>query len=150
MTMLVHIISFLVFFQFSVAKAPPGKTSLINTHERRSIYSCYVGLRKENWSFNGSAICRYEPAIQSMLYCLYEDTNEKGYSNKTLEKGFEEMRQFCYTAKFLNMTDAEFYTSLDNGTYYIQDQPKPNINITYPIRLNSTLRHCLLYTSRCV
>lgn len=114
--LLVHIISFLLFFQLSAAKAPPSKTSLINTHERRSIYSCYVGLRKEIWGFNGSAICRYEPAIQSMLYCLYEDTHEKGYSNKTLEKGFEEMRQFCYTPKFLNMTDAEFYTSLDNGT----------------------------------
>ncbi|AJT08528.1 Fre4p [Saccharomyces cerevisiae YJM1248] len=138
--LLVHIISFLLFFQLSAAKAPPSKTSLINTHERRSIYSCYVGLRKETWGFNGSAICRYEPAIQSMLYCLYEDTHEKGYSNKTLEKGFEEMRQFCYTPKFLNMTDAEFYTSLDNGTYYIQDQPKAGINITYPIRLNTTLR----------
>ncbi|EHN00422.1 Fre4p [Saccharomyces cerevisiae x Saccharomyces kudriavzevii VIN7] len=138
--LLVSIISFLLFFQLSAAKAPPSKTSLINTHERRSIYSCYVGLRKETWGYNGSALCRYEPAIQSMLYCLYEDTHEKKYSNKTLEKGFEEMRQFCYTPKFLNMTDAEFYSSLDNGTYYIQDQSKTNVNITFPIRLNSTLR----------
>ena len=122
---LTSFITILLFFRFSAAKAPPSKTSLVNTHERRSIYSCYVGLRKENWAYNGSAIYRYEPAIQSMLYCLYEDTFEKGYSNKTLEKGFEEMRQFCYTPKFLNMTDAEFYTSLNNGSHYIQEQPKP-------------------------
>ena len=133
-------ITFLLFFQLSAAKAPPSKTSLVNTHERRSIYSCYVGLRKENWAYNGSAICRYEPAIQSMLYCLYEDTYEKGYSNKTLEKGFEEMRQFCYTPKFLNMTDAEFYTSLNNGTHYIQEQPKATVNVTFPVIVNSTLR----------
>ncbi|CAI4774561.1 ASN_collapsed_G0047910.mRNA.1.CDS.1 [Saccharomyces cerevisiae] len=88
--------------------------------EGRYIHATLVYVKKHGGS-NGSAICRYEPAIQSMLYCLYEDTHEKGYSNKTLEKGFEEMRQFCYTPKFLNMTDAEFYTSLDNGTYYIQD-----------------------------
>ncbi|KAJ4168143.1 ferric reductase [Fusarium falciforme] len=38
------------------------------------------------------------------------------------------------------MTDAEFYTSLDNGTYYIQDQPKAGINITYLPQTEHSLR----------
>ena len=134
------IIAFLLFFQLSAAKAPPRKTVKLNTHERRTLYSCYVALRKEPWEFNGSAVCKYEPAIESMLYCFYEDTHERGYSNKTLGKVFEEMRQFCDTPKFLNMTDADFYTSLNNGTHYIQNQFKTNINLTFPIAINSTLR----------
>ena len=38
------------------------------------------------------------------------------------------------------MTDADFYTSLNNGTHYIQNQFKTNINLTFPIAINSTLR----------
>ena len=68
-----------------------------------------------------SPVCTYEPALQSFLYCIYETLNEKGYSNKTFEKALDAVKEDCsyYTDTLQNMTNSDFYNTLNNGTKYM-------------------------------
>ncbi|CAI4822765.1 CQS_1a_G0052460.mRNA.1.CDS.1 [Saccharomyces cerevisiae] len=83
-----------------------------------------------------------------MLYCIYESLNEKGYSNKTFEKTFAAIKEDCayYTDNLQNMTNADFYNMLNNGTTYIIQYSEGSANLTYPIEMDAQVRENYYYS----
>lgn len=134
---------FALLFQL-VAAGAPDTTYLLDNVKRISLYSCYVGLRRFPWLFKlprgGDYTCDYEPAFEALLYCMYQNIQEHGHSNSTFQSSFENVRSFCDTSKVTNFTDAQFFSSFNNGSIYIQDQQIPGANITYPVKVNPRLR----------
>ncbi|CAI4036654.1 hypothetical protein SMKI_15G5050 [Saccharomyces mikatae IFO 1815] len=103
--------------------------------------------RKVGWEYTSESpyampSCTFEPAFQSMLYCIYETLGEKGYSNKTFENTFNTVKSRCayYTKTLQNMTKAEFYDSLNNGTKYMVPYVKGTSNLTYPVEMDAHTR----------
>ena len=75
----------------SGASASPAKTKMYGKLPLVLTDACMGVLGEVTWEYisddlYSSPACTYEPALQSMLYCIYESLNEKGYSNRTFEK----------------------------------------------------------------
>ncbi|CAI7471603.1 CFC_collapsed_G0052750.mRNA.1.CDS.1 [Saccharomyces cerevisiae] len=124
-----------------------GKLPLVLTD------ACMGVLGEVTWEYSSddlysSPACTYEPALQSMLYCIYESLNEKGYSNRTFEKTFAAIKEDCayYTDNLQNMTNADFYNMLNNGTTYIIQYSEGSANLTYPIEIDAQVRENYYYS----
>ncbi|CAI4823823.1 BDM_1a_G0052720.mRNA.1.CDS.1 [Saccharomyces cerevisiae] len=124
-----------------------GKLPLVLTD------ACMGVLGEVTWEYRSddlysSPACTYEPALQSMLYCIYESLNEKGYSNKTFEKTFAAIKEDCayYTDNLQNMTNTDFYNMLNNGTTYIVQYYEGSANLTYPIEMDAQVREKYYYS----
>lgn len=92
------ILSAILLFCLSGARASPAKTVIRNKVPLLVTNACTRIFQKVTWEYTSkskrsSPVCSYEPAFQSMLYCIYETLDEKGYSNKTLEKTFSTIKK---------------------------------------------------------
>ncbi|CAI4809207.1 BBM_1a_G0052070.mRNA.1.CDS.1 [Saccharomyces cerevisiae] len=137
----------------SEASASPAKTKMYGKLPLVLTDACMGVLGEVTWEYSGddlysSPACTYEPALQSMLYCIYESLNEKGYSNKTFEKTFAAIKEDCayYTDNLQNMTNADFYNMLNNGTTYIIQYSEGSANLTYPIEMDAQVRENYYYS----
>lgn len=75
----------------SGASASPAKTKMYGKLPLVLTDACMGVLGEVTWEYSSddlysSPACTYEPALQSMLYCIYESLNEKGYSIEPLKK----------------------------------------------------------------
>ncbi|EJT43922.1 FRE3-like protein [Saccharomyces kudriavzevii IFO 1802] len=78
-------------FQLSGARASPARTKMYGKVPLVLTDACMGVFGDVTWEYTSDAlyaspVCTYEPALQSMLYCIFESMKEKGYSNKTFEK----------------------------------------------------------------
>ncbi|AJP39833.1 Fre2p [Saccharomyces cerevisiae YJM1078] len=141
------ILSAILLFCLSGARASPAKTVIRNKVPLLVTNACTRIFQKVTWEYTSkskrsSPVCSYEPAFQSMLYCIYETLDEKGYSNKTLEKTFSTIKKNCasYSDALQNMTNSEFYDVLNNGTRHMTPYVKGSANLTYPVEMDTQLR----------
>lgn len=141
------ILSAILLFCLSGARASPAKTVIRNKVPLLVTNACTRIFQKVTWEYTSkskrsSPVCSYEPAFQSMLYCIYETLDEKGYSNKTLEKTFSTIKKNCasYSDALQNMTNSEFYDVLNNGTRHMTPYVKDSANLTYPVEMDTQLR----------
>lgn len=139
---------FLLLKAVSAKKGVPEKTVLLNKPEKIILNSCSSALRKIGWQYtlakgHYDPTCEYTPAFESLLYCIYQDNEERGNSTSTLENTFDRIRTSCKKAnpRIANKTNSEFYEALYNGTQYIQTSSAATKNITYPIKLDSKKRN---------
>ncbi|CAI5004241.1 CPS_HP_G0129170.mRNA.1.CDS.1 [Saccharomyces cerevisiae] len=137
----------------SGASASPAKTKMYGKLPLVLTDACMGVLGEVTWEYSSddlysSPACTYEPALQSMLYCIYESLNEKGYSNKTFEKTFAAIKEDCayYTDNLQNMTNTDFYNMLNNGTTYIVQYSEGSANLTYPIEMDAQVRENYYYS----
>ncbi|EJS41556.1 fre3p [Saccharomyces arboricola H-6] len=149
----VSIFSTIFLFCLSSARASPAKTKMYGKLPLVLTDACMGIFGEVTWeytsdAFNASPVCTYEPALQSLLYCIYESLNEKGYSNKTFEKTFAAVKEDCsyYTDTLQNMTNSDFYHTLNNGTKHMTQYVEGSANLTYPIEMDAQVRENYYYS----
>ncbi|CAI4052427.1 ferric-chelate reductase SKDI_15G5150 [Saccharomyces kudriavzevii IFO 1802] len=140
-------------FQLSGARASPARTKMYGKVPLVLTDACMGVFGDVTWEYTSDAlyaspVCTYEPALQSMLYCIFESMKEKGYSNKTFEKTFAAIKEDCsyYTDALQNMTNTDFYSALHNGTKHMMQYVEGNANLTYPIEMDAQTRENYYYS----
>lgn len=132
------IINVLLFINIVVARAPPDSTIILDKPARISVLSCTLALKSVAWEFTASKkttpLCSYEPAFESLAYCVYSTLQERGYSNKTFEKTLKYVQTRCsYYDAHQDMSISEYHSTVNNASVFIQQYVKGATNVTYPV-----------------
>ena len=115
-----------------------------------AVVSCSIGLNNINWGYNGTfggtskgykAICNYEPAFQSMVYCVNDLFEGWGKSQKEMTASTVKLSLVCidYAGKNpINITRESILEALINGTSIIKSIYNASLPQYSPVYANFT------------